>query len=237
MNNGTSFLSAGLRRVRPLAVFLLALAMAAVFMGGRAAADDPATHTAKTASVSAADAATALPCDIYASGGTPCIAAHSTTRALFVLDALFVEPEHWRKGVGRVLIGDVCRMAAARGGGRLQTVANPPAEGFYERLGFRALGNATRRAICDALKDLPRTTGQLCGLFPELDRCTVMQHLKVLEAAGLVVAAKKGRERFNYLDAMPIAEIHRRWIRPHAAKAADGLLALKDALESERVVV
>lgn len=102
---------------------------------------------------------------------------------------------------------------------------------------FRALGNATRRSICDALKDRPLTTGQLCDAFPELDRCTVMQHLRVLEGAGLVVAAKKGRERFNYLDAMPIAEIHRRWIGPHAAGAAAGLLVLKDALESERVVV
>src|SRR3954468_4937025 len=27
--------------------------------------------------------ASAAPCDIYASGGTPCVAAHSTTRALF----------------------------------------------------------------------------------------------------------------------------------------------------------
>jgi non-reducing end alpha-L-arabinofuranosidase len=30
-----------------------------------------------------AQAATTLPCDIYAAGGTPCVAAHSTTRALF----------------------------------------------------------------------------------------------------------------------------------------------------------
>ena len=30
-----------------------------------------------------ASAATAGPCDIYAGGGTPCVAAHSTTRALF----------------------------------------------------------------------------------------------------------------------------------------------------------
>src|SRR4029078_11188459 len=30
-----------------------------------------------------APAAGTLPCDIYASGGTPCVAAHSTTRALF----------------------------------------------------------------------------------------------------------------------------------------------------------
>src|ERR1700748_1166209 len=33
--------------------------------------------------VSAAQAATQGPCDIYASGGTPCVAAHSTTRALY----------------------------------------------------------------------------------------------------------------------------------------------------------
>src|SRR5690349_18511889 len=31
----------------------------------------------------AAAAATALPCDIYGSAGTPCVAAHSTVRALF----------------------------------------------------------------------------------------------------------------------------------------------------------
>ena len=30
-----------------------------------------------------ASAASSLPCDIYAAGGTPCVAAHSTTRALF----------------------------------------------------------------------------------------------------------------------------------------------------------
>src|SRR5579862_7879213 len=30
-----------------------------------------------------ARAATPLPCDIYAAAGTPCVAAHSTTRALF----------------------------------------------------------------------------------------------------------------------------------------------------------
>ncbi|GAA5186025.1 arabinofuranosidase catalytic domain-containing protein [Rugosimonospora acidiphila] len=35
------------------------------------------------AGVGSAQAATSMPCDIYASDGTPCIAAHSTTRALF----------------------------------------------------------------------------------------------------------------------------------------------------------
>ena len=98
---------------------------------------------------------------------------------------------------------------------------------------FKALAHATRRRICDALRDRPLTTGQLAGVFPELDRCTVMQHLKVLERAGLVVVARKGRERFNHLDAMPIQQIHERWIGPHAARAASGLMGLKRVLEGE----
>lgn len=100
---------------------------------------------------------------------------------------------------------------------------------------FKALASPVRRAICDALKLRPLTTGQLVAEFPQIDRTTVMMHLRVLEGAGLVVAVKKGRERYNHLDAMPIAAIHERWIGPHAARAAGGLLALKQQLEGERV--
>src|SRR3990167_10181539 len=89
---------------------------------------------------------------------------------------------------------------------------------------FRALAAPVRRQILDALKDNPQTTGELCARFPELDRCTVMQHLKVLEAADLVIAHKVGRVRWNYLNALPIKTIHARWIGPHAAGAV-GLLA------------
>lgn len=98
---------------------------------------------------------------------------------------------------------------------------------------FKALANPVRRAMCDALKLRPLTTGQLCEAFSELNRCSVMQHLKVLEEAGLVVPVRKGRERFNYLDAMPIQAIHERWIGPHAAAAASGLSDLKRELEGE----
>jgi len=97
---------------------------------------------------------------------------------------------------------------------------------------FKALANPVRRRICDELRLRPLTTSQLCLGFPELDRCTVMQHLGVLERAGLVVPVRKGRERFNYLDAMPIQAIHQRWIGPHAAQAADRLLDLKRELET-----
>ncbi|MEY9837970.1 arabinofuranosidase catalytic domain-containing protein [Streptacidiphilus sp. EB103A] len=41
------------------------------------------TVAAATATAGTAQAATQGPCDIYAAGGTPCVAAHSTTRALY----------------------------------------------------------------------------------------------------------------------------------------------------------
>src|SRR5688500_16670261 len=97
---------------------------------------------------------------------------------------------------------------------------------------FKALANPVRRRICDELKLRPMTTKQLTACFPELDRCTVMLHLGTLERAGLVVAVKKGRERFNYLDAMPIQAIHERWIGPYAAQAAGRLHRLKRQLEA-----
>ena len=101
---------------------------------------------------------------------------------------------------------------------------------------FRALANPIRRAMCDQLKLLPLTTKQMCAQFPQIDRTTVMLHLRVLEEAGLVVPVKKGRERFNYLDAMPIQAIHERWIGPHAAGAAQGLSVLKAQLEAAEPV-
>ncbi len=97
---------------------------------------------------------------------------------------------------------------------------------------FKALGHRARRRILDLLKTESRTTGMLCDLLPELDRCTVMQHLGVLEDAGLIVAEKRGRERWNHLDALPVHAIHERWIGPYAAYAAAMLSRLKRDIET-----
>lgn len=98
---------------------------------------------------------------------------------------------------------------------------------------FKALAAPTRRAILDALKDRPQTTGELCARFPALDRCTVMQHLKVLEAADLVIVKREGRERWNHLNPLPIKHIHDRWIGPYAAQAVNLLDRLKADLEGD----
>lgn len=96
---------------------------------------------------------------------------------------------------------------------------------------FRALAAPIRRAILDCLKDDPQTTGALCARFEPLDRCTVMQHLKVLEAADLVLVRRTGRERWNHLNALPIKHINDRWIGPHAASAVQLLDRLSTDLD------
>lgn len=56
------------------------------------------------------------------------------------LDALFVEPDCWRQGVGRVLL-EQCAIAARQVGARyLHVVGNPHAEHFYTACGFQVLG-------------------------------------------------------------------------------------------------
>lgn len=96
---------------------------------------------------------------------------------------------------------------------------------------FKALAAPVRRQILDDLRDQPLTTGTLCAHFPELDRCTVMQHLKVLEEADLVTVVRRGRERWNHLNPLTIHAIHERWIGPHAARAVGTLSRLKEDLE------
>ncbi len=96
---------------------------------------------------------------------------------------------------------------------------------------FRALGHGTRREILDLLRAAPRTTGEVCAAFPRLDRCTVMQHLGVLERADLVVVRTEGRQRWNVLNVLPIKEIHDRWIGAYAARSVELLAQLRRNLE------
>lgn len=96
---------------------------------------------------------------------------------------------------------------------------------------FKALADSRRRKILDLLRDQPRTTGELCEHFPEIDRCTVMQHLGVLENAGLVIVKREGRHRWNYIDPVPIKEIHDRWIGDYARGAVEILSRMKREME------
>ena len=96
---------------------------------------------------------------------------------------------------------------------------------------FKALANADRRKILDELRDAPRSTSDLCAALPRLDRTTVMQHLRVLETARLVITQKRGRVRWNYLDVAPIQRVYNRWIKDYAAPGADVLEKLRVNIE------
>ena len=97
---------------------------------------------------------------------------------------------------------------------------------------FRALSDSRRRQILDLLRKAPRTTGDLCERFDgALDRCTVMQHIGVLERAGLIIARREGRTRWNYLNVAPFKKIYDRWISPYATEAVELLARLKRDLE------
>jgi len=61
------------------------------------------------------------------------------------LDALFVEPEVWQRGVGRALVEHCCAAATAAGAKSLHVVGNPHAEGFYRACGFAKVGTTSTR--------------------------------------------------------------------------------------------
>lgn len=86
---------------------------------------------------------------------------------------------------------------------------------------FRALASSTRRRMLDVLRESSCTTGELCAAFGNLDRTTVLQHLRVLEGADLVTGRKIGRERHLALAPLPIKRISDRWIGEYARAAVD----------------
>src|SRR3954467_15231005 len=98
---------------------------------------------------------------------------------------------------------------------------------------FKALADPTRRKLLDELRNQPKTTGDLCGMFPELTRFGVMKHLGVLEEANLIFIRRDGRVRWNHLNPVPIQRIHERWISRFAAPLASTLLGLERHLEKE----
>lgn len=90
----------------------------------------------------------------------------------------------------------------------------------------RAIADPARRAILDLLARAPRTTGDLADRFPT-SRFATMKHLAVLERAGLVVATRRGRERWNHIQVVPLTRMHERWVAPLAERGARALLELE----------
>jgi DNA-binding transcriptional ArsR family regulator len=105
-------------------------------------------------------------------------------------------------------------------------------ESESDDLVWKALSNPTRRRMLDLLKEGPQTTGALAEAFEELSRFAVMQHLDVLTRADLVAVVRRGRERHNYLNPVPIQRVYDRWVSRYMQPWTDALTSLKSELES-----
>jgi len=77
-----------------------------------------------------------------------------------------------------------------------------------------------------------QTLTQLCARMV-MSRKAVTKHLKVLEAATLVVTRWRGREKLHYLNPVPIHEISERWIGKYERGRLSALADLKTKLEGE----
>jgi uncharacterized protein YndB with AHSA1/START domain len=64
-----------------------------------------------------------------------------------------------------------------------------------------------------------------------MTRFGVMKHLRLLEAAGLVTTRRVGREKFHYLNPVPVQLIHDRWVSKYTRPRAAALADLKEQLE------
>jgi DNA-binding transcriptional ArsR family regulator len=103
-----------------------------------------------------------------------------------------------------------------------------------EDLVFKALADPTRRLLLDLL--FVRDGRTLSELEAEvaMTRFGVMKHLKILEEANLLVTRRSGREKFHYLNAVPIRQIHDRWIDKYTEPRVAALLDLQRRLEQAR---
>jgi DNA-binding transcriptional ArsR family regulator len=97
---------------------------------------------------------------------------------------------------------------------------------------FHALAHEHRRRVLDLVKARPGiAVGQLAEEF-DVSRIAVMNHLAVLEKAGLIISQADGRTRRLYLNAAPIQLIHERWTTDYSAHWAGRLTAIKFAAEA-----
>jgi DNA-binding transcriptional ArsR family regulator len=95
---------------------------------------------------------------------------------------------------------------------------------------FHALADPTRRAMVDRLGRGPASVGELAKPL-DMTLSAVMQHLLVLEGAGLVRSAKVGRVRTCHLEDALLASAEA-WFAGRRAAWNRHLDALGDYLDS-----
>lgn len=101
-------------------------------------------------------------------------------------------------------------------------------------MAFQALSDPTRRAMVERLSRGPASVSELAAPFP-MSMSAVVQHLKILEASGLVASEKTGRVRTCRVDARALSAAER-WInerRRSVERSLDRLGAFLEETKNE----
>ncbi len=117
----------------------------------------------------------------------------------------------------------------------MATAIEPDVREEVDDLLWKALADPCRRRLLDLLREGPATVGGLAAEFGEVTRFAVIKHLAVLEAAGLVIGERVGRERWCRLNPAPLRSICLRWLRPFEVAAADRALRIKELAERKSI--
>ncbi len=100
---------------------------------------------------------------------------------------------------------------------------------------FKALADPHRRHLLDRLHERDgQTLSELQSYLP-LSRFGCMKHLRMLEDAGLVTSRKVGREKFHFLNAVPIQRAYDRWVEKYARPWTRMISGLKWSMEEPDV--
>ena len=100
---------------------------------------------------------------------------------------------------------------------------------------WKALSDKTRRKILDLLREKERTTGELCKHFRKLTRYGVMKHLNILHNAKHIIIKREGKNRWNYINPLPIQEIYERWVKKYEAGWSSYLINFKNNMEKNQM--
>lgn len=95
--------------------------------------------------------------------------------------------------------------------------------------GFQALADATRRAVIARLTAGEASVAELAAPF-DMALPSFLQHVRVLEEAGLITTVKRGRVRTCTLAAARLAELNG-WISRHEMAWARKLDRLGEILD------
>jgi len=93
---------------------------------------------------------------------------------------------------------------------------------------LQALGDPTRRAVLEELRDGPRAVGEIAARLP-VSRPAVSQHLRVLKEAGLVTERQNGTRRLYRVNPDGLADL-----REYLSRFwEEALASFKEAAEKE----